>query len=185
MATRFAGPSTSPFRNSVDGALARWLTYAAALLVVGASVFRFGVLRAIARSAPVPDGLAGRAALVALIAAVVLGLVAAPFGWSPRPGASSNRAKDSRSPCWARCSAPAGVGRGRCRSSRRGSRPRGPCSPAWLRRAGIPPRSGPTAVVLSMPLTGHATGAEQAGAWGYPLDALHLLGRAPGSARLA
>jgi copper transport protein len=41
-----------------------------------------------------------------------------------------------------------------------------------------PAAIGATTVVLSMPLTGHATGAEQAGAWGYPLDALHLLGGA-------
>ncbi len=36
--------------------------------------------------------------------------------------------------------------------------------------------AGASAVALAAPLTGHATGAEQAGAWGYPLDVLHVLG---------
>lgn len=36
--------------------------------------------------------------------------------------------------------------------------------------------AGASAVALAAPLTGHATGAEQAGVWGYPLDVLHVLG---------
>jgi putative copper export protein len=160
----------------VDGALARWLTYAAALLVVGASVFRFGVLRALARSTPVPSGLAERAALVALISAAVLALVAAPLRLvaqarsfvDPGEGLSLTLFGTVLGTGWGRAWTIQVLAAGLAAAGAFFARvvPSG-----WY-----PAAAGATAVVLSLPLTGHATGAEQAGAWGYPLDALHLLG---------
>lgn len=42
--------------------------------------------------------------------------------------------------------------------------------------ATLPALLGASAVVLAAPLTGHATGSAEAGAFGYPLDLLHVLG---------
>ena len=160
----------------MDGALARWLTYAAALVVIGASVFRFGVLRALARSTSVPGDLASRAARVALIAAAILGLVAAPLRFvaqarsfvEPGEGISLELLRTVLETDWGRAWIVQLLAAGLAAAGALFAR----VTPSGWYPAAV----GATAVVLSMPLTGHATGAEQAGAWGYPLDALHLLG---------
>ena len=160
----------------MDGALARWLTYAAALLIIGASVFRFGVLRALARSTVVPADLAPRAALVALVAAGVLALVAAPLRLvaqarsflDPGETLSLSLMGTVLGSDWGRAWTVQVLASGLAATGALFAR----VAPSGWYPAAI----GATAVVLSMPLTGHATGAEQAGAWGYPLDALHLLG---------
>jgi copper transport protein len=159
-----------------DGALARWLTYAAALLVVGASVFRFGVLRALARSISVPAALAPSAATVALIAAAVLGLVAAPLRLlaqarsfvEPGEGITLDLIGTVLGTDWGRAWTVQVLAAGLAAAGALFAR----VAPSGWYPAAV----GATTVVLSLPLTGHATGAEQAGSWGYPLDALHLLG---------
>ncbi len=160
----------------MDGALARWLTYAAALLVVGASVFRFGVLRALARGTPVPPDLARRAAMTALISAAVLGLLAAPLRLvaqarsfvEPGEGLPVQLLGTVLATDWGRSWMVQVLAAGLAAAGALFARvaPSG-----WY-----PAAAGATAVILSLPLTGHATGSEQAGAWGYPLDMLHLLG---------
>ncbi len=160
----------------MDGALARWLTYAAALLIIGASAYRFGVLRALARGGPVPADLAARAALLALIAAAVLGLVAAPLRLvaqarsfvEPGESLTLDLIKRVLGTDWGRSWTVQVLAAGLAAAGAFFARvaPSG-----WF-----PAAAGATAVVLSLPLTGHATGSEQAGAWGYPLDTLHLLG---------
>jgi putative copper export protein len=160
----------------VDGALARWLTYAAALLVVGASVFRFGVLRALARSISVPGDLAPRAARVALIAAAVLGLVAAPLRLiaqarsflDPGQGLTIDLIGTVLGTDWGHAWTVQVLASGLAAA--------GALFATVAPSGWFPAAVGATTVVLSMPLTGHAVGAEQAGAYGYPLDALHLLG---------
>jgi putative copper export protein len=160
----------------VDGALARWLTYAAALLVVGASVFRFGVLRALARSSAVPGDLAPRAARVALIAAAVLGLGAGPLRLiaqarsfvEPGEALTLDLVGTVLTSDWGRTWMAQVLAAGLAAA--------GALFAVVAPSGWYPAAAGATAVVLSMPLTGHATGSEQAGSWGYPLDALHLLG---------
>lgn len=160
----------------MDGAIARWLTYAAALLVVGASVFRFGVLRALARSTSVPGDLAPRAARVALVAAAVLGLVAGPLRLiaqarsfvEPGEALTLDLVGTVLSSDWGRKWVVQVLAAGLAAA--------GALFAVVAPSGWFPAAAGATAVVLSMPLTGHATGSEQAGSWGYPLDALHLLG---------
>ena len=158
----------------MDGALARWLTYAAALLVVGASVFRFGVLRALARSISVPGELATRAARVALVAAAVLGLIAAPLRLlaqarsflDPGQGLTLDLVGTVLGTDWGRAWTVQVLASGLAAA--------GALFATVAPSGWYPAAVGATTVVLSMPLTGHAVGSEQAGAWGYPLDALHL-----------
>ena len=160
----------------MDGALARWLTYAAALLVVGASVFRFGVLRALARSISVPGELAPRAARVALVAAAILGLVAAPLRLvaqarsflDPGQALTLDLIGTVFGTDWGRAWTVQVLASGLAAA--------GALFATVAPSGWFPAAVGATTVVLSMPLTGHATGAESAGAYGYPLDALHLLG---------
>lgn len=160
----------------MGGALARWLTYAAALLVIGASVFRFGVLRALARSVPVPPTLALRAARTALVAAGVLALIAAPLRLLAQarsfvdPGESLSASLFSTilGTDWGRAWIVQVLAAGLAAA--------GALFATVAPSGWYPAVAGATAVVLSLPLTGHATGSEQAGAWGYPLDALHMLG---------
>ena len=156
--------------------MARWLTYAAALLVVGASVFRFGVLRALARSTSVPGDLPPRAARVALIAAAVLGIIAAPLRLiaqarsfvDPGEALTLDLIGTVLGSDWGRAWTVQVLAAGLAAA--------GALFAAVTPSGWYPAAIGATTVVLSLPLTGHATGAEQAGAWGYPLDALHLLG---------
>lgn len=160
----------------MGGALARWLTYAAALLVVGASVFRFGVLRAFARGTSLPADLARRAAGTALISAAVLGLVAAPLRLfaqarsfvDPGEALSVQLFGTVLATDWGRAWTVQLLAAGLAAAGALFAR----AAPSGWYPAAV----GATAVVLSLPLTGHATGADQAGAWGYPLDMLHLLG---------
>lgn len=160
----------------MDGALARWLTYAAALVVVGASVFRFGVLRALARSAAVPAELSLRAARAALVAAGVLALAAAPL----RLLAQARSFVDPGEPLTLGLfSTVLGTGWGRAWIAQvlaAGLAAAGALFATVAPSGWYPAAVGASAVVLSLPLTGHATGSEQAGSWGYPLDALHVLG---------
>ena len=159
-----------------DGALARWLTYAAALLVVGASVFRFGVLRALARSISVPGELAPRAARVALVAAAILGLIAAPLRLlaqarsflDPGQGLTLDLIGTVLGTGWGHAWTVQVLASGLAAA--------GALFATVAPSGWFPAAVGATTVVLSMPLTGHAIGAEQSGGWGYPLDALHLLG---------
>ncbi|HKP29599.1 MAG TPA: CopD family protein, partial [Gemmatimonadales bacterium] len=160
----------------MDGTLARWLTYAAALLVVGASVFRFGVLRALARSISVPGEFAPRAARVALVAAAVLGLVAAPLRLlaqarsflDPGQGLTLDLIGTVLGTDWGHAWTVQVLASGLAAA--------GALFATVAPSGWFPAAVGATTIVLSMPLTGHATGAEEAGAWGYPLDALHILG---------
>ena len=159
----------------MDGALARWLTYAAALLVIGASVFRFGVLRALARRAPVPPALALGAARTALVAAGVLVLIAAPLRLlaqasfvDPGEALSTSLFSTILGTDWGRAWIVQGPAAGLAAA--------GALFATVAPSGWYPAVVGATAVVLSLPLTGHATGAEQAGHGGYPLDALHILG---------
>jgi putative copper export protein len=156
--------------------LPRWLAYLAMLLVIGASVFRFGVLRPLERRSGTPQPRpALRAAAVGLAAAIVAALMAPIRLWfqargftEPGEPVTSELLGIVLDTAWgkgwivqilAACLAASGAFFARV-------------APAgWYFAA-----AGASAVVLAAPLTGHALGAEQAGAWGYPLDALHVLG---------
>jgi copper transport protein len=156
--------------------LARWLAYLAMLLVIGASVFRFGVLRPLERRGGTPLPLpARRAAAIGLAAAVAAALLAPIRLWLQARGFTEPGEPVTREllgivldTAWgkgwiaqvlAACLAASGAFFARV-------------APAgWYFAA-----AGASAVVLAAPLTGHAVGAEPAGAWGYPLDALHVLG---------
>ena len=154
----------------------RWLAYTATLLVIGASVFRFGILGPVARGGgPAAPDTARRAASLGLVAAVGLVLAGllrfymqARSFTEPGEPVTLELLGTVFDTAWGRgwlaqmlAAGLAAAGAFFARVSPMG----------WLSAA-----AGATAVVLAAPLTGHATAVEEAGAWGYPLDAIHLLG---------
>jgi putative copper export protein len=156
--------------------LPRWLAYLAMLLVIGASVFRFGVLRPLERRSGTPQPRpALRAAAVGLAAAIVAALMAPIRLWfqargftEPGEPVTSELLGIVLDTAWGKGWIVQILAAGLAASGAFFAR----VTPAgWYFAA-----AGASAVVLSAPLTGHALGAEQAGAWGYPLDALHVLG---------
>jgi putative copper export protein len=154
----------------------RWLAYLATLLVIGACVFRFGVIRALDRRGdPLPPAAGLRAAGLGLGAALLLALAGVWRLWAqagsfvePGEPVTAELLGIVIDTNWGRgwivqllAAGLAGAGALFARVTPSG----------WYSAA-----AGASAVALAAPLTGHATAAEQAGSWGYPLDALHLLG---------
>ncbi len=154
----------------------RWLAYLATLVVVGAGVFRFGVIRPLVRSGfALPSDTERRAAGIALVSALVLAVAlgfklfaqAANFV-EPGEAVSLQLIGTVLDTAWGRGWIVQVLAAGLAASGALFAR----VAPAgWLSGA-----AGATAVVLAAPLTGHAIGAEQAGRWAYPLDALHVFG---------
>ena len=157
-------------------AASRWLAYTATLLVIGASVFRFGILGPVARGGgPASPETARRAATAGLVAAaalVVAGLLRLFFQaksfTEPDEPVTLELLGTVLDTSWGRgwlaqmlAAGLAGAGTFFARVSPSG----------WLSAA-----AGASAVMFAAPLTGHATAVEEAGAWGYPLDAIHVLG---------
>ena len=157
-------------------AASRWLAYTATLLVIGASVFRFGILGPVARGGgPASPETARRAATAGLVAAaalVVAGLLRLFFQaksfTEPGEPVTLELLGTVLDTSWGRgwlaqmlAAGLAGAGTFFARVSPSG----------WLSAA-----AGASAVMFAAPLTGHATAVEEAGAWGYPLDAIHVLG---------
>ena len=154
----------------------RWLAYGAMLLVVGASVFRFGILAPLARGGePVPPATSRRAATLGAGAAVALILLAglrllmqARSFSEPGESITLELLGTVIGTGWGRGWVAQVLAAGLAAAGAFFAR----VAPAgWLSAA-----AGASAVVLAAPLTGHASGAERAGSWGYPLDALHVLG---------
>jgi putative copper export protein len=160
------------------GALTRWTGFAGTLLVVGACVFRFGLLAGVRRAGTaLPPGATERAAALGLAAALILA-IAAPLrlyaqglGFVEPGEALSREVLDVilRESAWGRGWIAQFLGAGLAVTGFVIARiaPR----PGWIMAA-----AGASAVVLAAPLTGHALAADRAGRWGYPLDALHLFG---------
>jgi putative copper export protein len=154
----------------------RWLAYLAMLLVIGASVFRFGVLAPLRRrNSELPPELPRRTATIGVIAATALMLVHGLRLYTQvqsftEPGEPVTLelfgiVLDST---WGRGWLAQVLAAGLAAAGAFFAR----VAPVgWISAA-----AGATAVVLAAPLTGHATAVEEAGAWGYPLDALHVLG---------
>jgi putative copper export protein len=159
------------------GAAGRWAGYAGMLAVVGATVFRFGVLRATGGlAAPAAPVAARRAATLGLVAALVM-LVAATArlhaqvaAWLDPGEAVTGELLGLilRETTWGRgwTSQVVAAGLGLAAFGVARVAP----GPGWLMAA-----AAASAAALAAPLTGHATG-ERAGTWGYPLDVLHVLG---------
>ena len=157
-------------------AASRWLAYGATLLVIGASVFRFGILGPVARSGgPAAPDTARRAATLGLVAAVglvVAGLLRlfmqAKSFTEPGEPVTLELLGIVLETSWGRGWLAQMLAAGLAAAGAFFAR----VSPAgWLSAA-----AGASAVMLAAPLTGHATAVEEAGAWGYPLDAIHVLG---------
>ncbi len=168
----------TPESAEILGASARWVGFLAAFLTLGACAFRFGVLRAL----PPDSGLhldddLGRAAILGRGAALLLGaaLVARLYAQArgflaPEEGLTFEflgviLGDTSWGRGWLAQAVAAALAFGGFVAAARVGRP------GWLMAA-----TGASAVVLAMPLTGHAVAAERAGSWGYPLDVLHALG---------
>jgi putative copper export protein len=157
-------------------AVPRWLAYIATLLVVGASVFRFGILRSNASGgAGASTLMARRAATVALVAALALVLVAplrlllqARTFTDPGEPMTVDLVKSVLGSVWGRGWTIQLLAAGVAAAGALFARVAGA---GWISAA-----VGAAAVVLATPLTGHAIGAVESGAWGYPLDAFHILG---------
>ena len=166
----------SPESAAVLAAAARFLGFVGTLLVVGAAAFRFGVARTIGPSVPflAADGLHRAARLGAASGLLLLGALplklfaqARSFLESGEPltrellGAVLGTAwgKGWKAQAVAGILVVAGFTAARLRPW-----------PGWL-LAGL----AATAVVLAAPLTGHAVGSDRGGAWGFPLNALHVL----------
>lgn len=159
------------------GAASRWLGFGAALVVLGAAGYRFGVLRALHRSGVELPGGDRRAAAVGLAAAIVLVVAAVPRLYGQAlgfvdPGESITAdllatllGRTAWGRGWTTQALAAGLAIAGFTAAR--ALP----SPGWLMAVG-----GASAVALAAPLTGHAVAAERAGRWGYPLDVLHVLG---------
>jgi putative copper export protein len=157
-------------------AAARWLAYTAMLLVIGASVFRFGIMGPLHRSGPLFFPATGhRAATLGMVAALALlpiGVVR--FYLQARaftePGETVNLELIG-------ILLETGWGRGWLAQMMAAGLAAAGAFFARIAAAGwFSAAAGATAVVLSAPLTGHAPAVEQAGSWGYPLDTLHVLG---------
>jgi putative copper export protein len=159
------------------GAAARWLGFAATLIVLGAAGYRFGVLRAMRRAAIDLPGADSAAATTGLAGAIALLVVALPRLYGQAlgfvdPGEPITRdliATILGQTAWGRGWTTQVVAAGLATT--------GFVAARGLPRAGwMMAVAGASAVALAAPLTGHALAAERAGRWGYPLDVLHVLG---------
>lgn len=159
-------------------AAARWVALVATLVVVGACVFRAGILRALARVpdtemplAPYYAANVGALAALALMLAAALRLYTQVAGFAD-PGETMTMALVRTvlgETAWGRGWITQFLAAGLAFAGFTAARVM-PGS-GWLLAV-----AGGSAVVLAAPLTGHAAAAERAGSWGYPLDALHVLG---------
>jgi putative copper export protein len=165
---------------ALAGAGSRWAGFIAMLVVVGACVFRTGVLRSL-RQVPGTDlpmaprfaanvG-AGAAAVLALAAAVRLYAQARSFAEPGERVTIELLRTVLEETAWGRGWRAQFLAAGLTFAGFVATR-RLPVF-GWFMAV-----LGTSAVVLAAPLTGHAIAAERAGAWGYPLDALHVLGAA-------
>ena len=156
----------------------RWVAFTATLVVLGACGFRVALqrvfLQAAPELAPASDRRAARLGLLASAAlvAALLAKVVAQAGSFLDPGESVTWELVStivRGTSWGEGWTAQFVG-GLLAVTGFGVvllRP----AVGWIMAI-----AGASAIALAAPLTGHATGAEQAGVWGYPLDVLHVLG---------
>ena len=159
------------------GAVARWLGFAATLVVLGAAGYRFGVLRAMHRNGVDLPGGGAAAATVGLAGAIALLIVALPrlygqalgFVDPGEPVTSDLIATILGQTAWGRGWTTQVVAAGLAIAGFLAARALP--GAGWLMAVG-----GASAVALAAPLTGHAVAAERAGRWGYPLDVLHVLG---------
>lgn len=160
------------------GTLGRWLGFVGTLLVIGAAVFRFGILPTYRRATgAVPSGALDRAATIGLGAAVVL-LIAGPIRLAAQALGFLEPGEAVTLELLRTILGETAWGRGWTLQMLAG----GLATIAFLLALVAPQPAWPmaavaaTAVILAAPLTGHATAATRAGSWGYPLDALHVLG---------
>ena len=159
------------------GAVTRWLSFAAALVVLGAAGHRFGVLRAMRRARlelPGGDTAAANAGLAGAIALLILTLPrlygqALGFVDLGEPVTGDLVATIMGQTAWGRGWTTQALAAGLATAGFLAARSLP--GPGWLMAVG-----GASAVALAAPLTGHAVAAERAGHWGYPLDVLHVLG---------
>jgi putative copper export protein len=160
------------------GPLSRGLSLVAMLPIVGAVVFRYGLLRSVARTPDgEPDGARHRAVLVGLVASLLLALAlggkltAQLLAFAdPDEGLTADLvAAVVGASAWGRGFTLQIVAAGLAIVAFAVAR----MAPGlgWVMSA-----AAATAVALAAPLTGHATGTTAAGSWGYPLDVLHVLG---------
>lgn len=160
------------------GTLGRWLGFSGTLLVIGAAVYRFGVLPTYQRvTGGAPSAALDRAAALGLGAAVLL-LIAGPIRLMAQAMAFLEPGEAVTGELLRTILGETAWGRGWILQLLAGGLAtlafllaRIAPQPAWLMAA-----AAATAVILATPLTGHATAATRAGTWGYPLDALHVLG---------
>ena len=167
----------NPATADLLGTASRWVAFMATLVVLGACGFRIRIRRALIPAGPEiladADRRTARTGMLAasvLLTFLVVKLVAQagsfvepgePMTWDLVSVVVGNTAwgKGWISQMLAAGLAIAGFG------------------VALSHRAGWPMAFiGATTVALATPLTGHATTADRAGVWGYPLDVLHVLG---------
>lgn len=159
------------------GIPARWLGFTGTLLVIGAAGFRLGVLRSLRGESATALGADRRAATIGIVAAFALVLSALGRLWGQalsfvEPGEPVTAdllgvilGQTAWGTGWTTQLVASLLAAGGFLAAR------------TLPRAGwMMALAGATAVALAAPLTGHATGSERAGAWGYPLDVVHVLG---------
>ena len=163
---------------AVLGVLGRWLGFVGTLLVIGAAVYRFGVLPTYQRvTGTVPSGALHRAAVLGLGAASLL-LLAGPIRLAAQALGFVEPGEPVTLALLQTILGETAWGRGWILQLLAGGLAtiafllaRLAPAPGWIMAA-----VAATAVILATPLTGHATAATRAGDWGYPLDALHVLG---------
>lgn len=160
--------------------LARWAGFLGAFLVIGATVFRFAVIRGWTRAhpgdAPVAEVLAVRAARLGLLGAMGLALVAGMKLWfQARTFVEPGEAIEAELVRF--LIAETAWGRGWMAQLGASVLALGGflATLAVPRLGWIGAGLGATAVALAAPLTGHAV-SEVAGSSGVLVDALHLLG---------
>lgn len=168
----------TPDPASLLGVLGRWTAFLGTLLVIGAAVFRFGVLPSYHRvTGGFPARALERAAATGLVAALLL-LAAGPLRlWAQALG-FTEPGEPVTLELLRTLLGETAWGRGWTLQLLAA----GLATVAFL-LAGVAPAPGwtmaaaaATAVILATPLTGHATASARAGSWGYPLDAMHVLG---------
>jgi putative copper export protein len=167
----------SPDSAAALAAAARWIGFLSTLIAVGACTYRYGVLRSLPADIPVirHDTVRRAADLglyagALLAAALLLKLYAQARSFLEPEEPLTRELLDTilGETAWGRgwlaqliASGLTVIGFALARM-----RPR----PGWIMAL-----LGVSAVILATPLTGHAVATDRAGAWGYPLDALHVL----------
>lgn len=159
------------------GISARWLAFTGTLLVIGAIGFRLGVLRQFRNQPPSLPGADRGAASIGLWAGAAIMVAAGGRLWAQglsfvEPGEPLTGellgvilGQTAWGTGWTAQLLAGGLAVAGFAAAR--GLPRG----GWMMAL-----AGATAVALAAPLTGHATGSERAGSWGYPLDVVHVLG---------